>query len=164
MATDKDVILNALQKERDDLHEKIMQIDRIMGRVRSLDNADNGLNEPVKQLVSPTNKPVTPLKLLATNTKDIKVLVIRVFDIIGKASALKDLQYEYFRMTGSSYPIREVVRSLNKSKVLLMVRIKYSHRGVLWARASWVQDGKLLDDYKPDGFDDLYKENELIYE
>jgi hypothetical protein len=163
MATDKDVILNALQRERDELHEKIMQIDRIIGRVRKLDNTNDGLDGPVKQLAISKPQQNTPVKFLA-NTKDIKVLVIKVFDIVGKASSLKDLQHEYYKLTNSPYPIRETIRGLNRSKVLLMVRIKYSYRGVLWARANWVENGRLLDEYKPEGFDDLYKEDELIYE
>lgn len=40
MATDTEVILIALQKERDELHERIMQVDRIINRVKSIDYSE----------------------------------------------------------------------------------------------------------------------------
>lgn len=140
-----------------------MQVDRIIKRVKDIEPSNEGILEPLQIAAKEPKKAVSPVKLLM-NTKDSKVLVIRVFDIIGKASTLKDIQHEFYKLTRNPYPIREVLRSLNKSRVLVMVRIKFTHRGVLWIRSSWLENGRLMDEHKPEGFDDLYNADELIFE
>lgn len=37
MVTDSEIILSALQRERGELHNRIMQVDRIISRIRSID-------------------------------------------------------------------------------------------------------------------------------
>jgi hypothetical protein len=56
MATDKEVILSALQRERDELHDKIMQVDRIIKKVKNVDYSNDAeqLNE-----IGNYNKPRT---------------------------------------------------------------------------------------------------------
>lgn len=44
---DTQVILMALQKERDELHEKIMQVDRIMSRIEGIGYTHDDIKQPV---------------------------------------------------------------------------------------------------------------------
>ena len=161
MTNDKQVILNALQRDRDELHDKIMQLDRIIKKVKGLDYS-NELDNDVKQLaVQPAQlAPIDKFNVQA----DIKVQVLTVFEIIGHAAKLKDLQYEYHKLSGNAFNIREVVRGLNRQRILLMIREKDSIRGVLWVKKEWVRNDVLLDEYKPEGFDMFYQAGNLIYE
>jgi hypothetical protein len=163
MANDKEIILSALQRDRDELHEKIMQLDRIIKKVRGLDYSTNEQgNDSVKQLaVQPAQlSPIDKFNVQA----DIKVQVLTVFEILGHAAKLKDLQYEYHKLSGNAFNIREVVRGLNRQRILLMIREKDSIRGVLWVKKEWVRNGVLMDEYKPEGFDMFYQASNLIYE
>lgn len=162
---DKQIILAALQRERDELHEKIMQVDRIIKKVKGLDYSNDEINDSVKQLEVKSNSQQqiehTPK---FSKTSDIKVQVLTVFEIIGKAAKLKDLQYEYHKLSGNAFNIREVVRGLNRQRILLMIREKDAHRGVLWVKKEWVKNSVLLDEFKPEGFDLFYQPSNVIYE
>ena len=161
---DKEVILAAMQRERDELHDKIMQVDRIIKRIKSVDYSNEIGSDNAKQLETTIaiNPPVKPISL-STST-DIKVQILRVFEILGKASKLSQIQGEYTRLTGSNYNIRDVVRGLKQSKILLMLKLIDSHRGILWVKRDWVRNGVLLDEYKPEGFDLFYQASNVIYE
>lgn len=163
MATDKEVILNTLQRERDELHEKIMQVDRIIKRIKGLNyDAADSMEEPLKLEVKPAEKAVMPVNFGVST--DLKVQVLAVIDQIGKAVKLKDIQSEYHRVSGNAYSVREAVRSLNRQHILLMMRQRDAVRGVLWVRRDWVINGVLLDQYKPEGFDLFYQPSNIIYE
>ena len=60
---DKEVILAALQRERDELHDKIMQVDRIIKRVKSVDYTSDEITmgDNTKQIV-----PISNTKEVAT--------------------------------------------------------------------------------------------------
>jgi len=163
MATDKEVILNALQRERDGLHDKIMQVDRIIKRVKGFDDANNDENDSQTKLeIKPINQ-LSPVKKIS-ETSDIKIQVLTVFEMVGKACKLKDLQFEYHKLTGNAFNIREVVRGLHRQRILVMMRERHNHRGVLWLKREWTRNGVLLDEFKPEGFDLLYNPAELIFE
>ncbi len=161
---DKEVILTALQRERDELHDKIMQVDRIIKKVKNVDYSSDIINDSPKQLEATiaSNQPVKPISL-STST-DIKVQILRVFEILGRASKLSEIQVEFTKLTGSNYRVRDVVRGLKQSKILLMLKLIDSHRGILWVKKDWVRNGVLLDEYKPEGFDLFYQPSNVIYE
>jgi len=46
----------------------------------------------------------------------------------------------------------------------MMIKEKSANRGILWVKKEWVENGQLLDEYKPEGFDLLYKGENLRYE
>jgi len=162
---DREVILAALQRERDELHDKIMQVDRIIKKVKSVDySEDNLLDNPMQLEIKEAASPVlAPVKTFSKSA-DIKVQILTVFEMIGKAAALKDIQHQYFQLTDKAYNIREVVRGLNRQGIVLMIRVKDSQRGVLWVKKDWVRNGCLLDQYKPEGFDLFYQATELLFE
>jgi hypothetical protein len=164
MATDKEVILNTLQRERDELHEKIMQVDRIIKKIKALNyDATDSMDEPLRIDVKPADKRIIPLNTF-NKTTDIKIQVLSILDSIGKAAKLKDLQIEYHRISGKAFNIREAVRSLNRQRIILMMRQSDAIRGVLWVRKEWLLNGVLMDEFKPEGFDLFYQPSNLIYE
>jgi hypothetical protein len=95
---------------------------------------------------------------------DMKVQVLKLFDIIRKASKLKDLQAEYTKLTGSNFSIRDILRGLHHSKLLRLIREKNVNRGMLWVKTEWIENGQLLGEFKPVGFDLLYKSENIEYE
>lgn len=158
---DIEVILKALTRERDELHTQLMQLDRIIKRVKTGTYSDEVL-EPVqapKQLeVAPIKK--TPLPSIA-NTK---IQVLKVFDVLGVACTLKQIQVEYTAMTGDKSNIRDIVRSLQKSTLVKLMKVKPAIRGIMWVKSEWVIDGQLEEKRKSEGFDVLYTTGSLIFE
>jgi hypothetical protein len=165
MATDKEIIITALQRERDELHEKIMQVDRIIKRIKSIDYSNDVNNDSVKQLEvkATNNKAIAPANKFP-KTSDIKVQILTVFEILGKAAKLREIQAEYHKLSGNAFNVREVVRGLHRQRILLMIREKDAHRSVFWVKKEWINNGVLLDEFKPEGFDLFYQASNLIYE
>ncbi|MBI5857404.1 MAG: hypothetical protein HZB42_07110 [Sphingobacteriales bacterium] len=161
---DKEVILAAMQRERDELHDKIMQVDRIIKRIKNVDYSNEISGDNTKQLETTiaSKEPVKPVSI-STST-DVKVQILRIFEILGKASKLSQIQNEFTKLTGSRYKIRDVVRGLQQSKILQMLKLIDSHRGILWVKKDWVRNGQLMDEYKPEGFDLFYQASNVIYE
>ena len=162
---DTEVMLNALRKEREELHQRLLQLDRIIKRVR-LGKLDN--DEQAESLVTTVNAPQqqTVANSLTDFPKnaDIKIQILRVFDIHRKAAKLKELQNIFNKLNDSHYNIREPLRSLQRSRIVRMIREKDSTRGFFWVKSEWVENDLLLDEYKPEGFDMLYKAENLEYE
>ncbi|MBL7694955.1 MAG: hypothetical protein JNK91_08920 [Ferruginibacter sp.] len=167
MATikDEDVMIRALRKERDVLHERLMQIDRIIKRVKAGDYV--GFAPPKDRGAEGNN--TTPAVLDFPNNEfpkqaDVKIQVIKVFDALGQASRLGELQKKYFELSGSNFDIRETVRALHRARLLRMIRVKDATRGMFWVKVEWMENGILLDEHKPVGFDLIYKAENLMYE
>lgn len=160
MPTDQELILIALQKERDELHERILQVDRIISRIRSID-----YQQPVESIPNTPDIPTieNDKGISFPKSADIKIQVLRVFEIVNKAAGLAELQQEYTNITGSPYKIREAVRSLHAAGIVKMLKYKNASRGFMWVKTDWIQDGQLLDKHKPLGFDLLYKKENLMF-
>lgn len=159
---DLQVILNALSKEREQLHQQLMQIDRIIKRFKDGQIIDS--DQPQQIDIEPRKLPVKPVVSLPPKGDNVKVLVLRVMDIIGKACKLKDIQTEYNNISGNKYNIREPLRSLQRQGLIKLVKEKTSDRGIFWIKSSWVNENRLMEDYKPEGFDVLYDDNNLLFE
>ena len=157
---DTDIILKALRKEREQAHQKVMQLDRIIKNIKD-GKFSNDFAEITE--VKETNKlPVVFNQ--SFQTADFKVQILKIFDSIGKAVKLQVIQDEYSRLTGNNNTVRDIVRSLQHYSKLRMIKEKGASRGFLWAKAEWIESGQLLEQYKPEGFDLLYKPDNLIYE
>jgi hypothetical protein len=159
MNNDHDIILYALQKERDELHGRIMQIDRIMARIKTIDYtpaiSDNTQTSNEIAVIDLTSRDNFP------KSADIKLQVIRVFEILGKASQLCEIQREFTEITGSTFKIREAVRSLHATGVVKMLKYRNASRGFMWIKRDWLVNNELADKYKPLGFDLLYSKENL---
>lgn len=151
----------ALSKEREDLHNKLMQVDRIIKRVKTGTYSDEpNIAEPAKLQASPA-----PVKKKALPpVANMKVHVLKAMDIVNVASSLAQIQAEFTAMTESKINIRETLRSLQNSTLVKLVKNKLSTRGYLWVKSEWVKDDMLLDEHKPEGFDLLYKADDIIFE
>ena len=158
---DLQVILKALQRERDDLHNQLMQVDRIIKRFRTGTYSDEPAPQEPKQL---ENKAPDKKIGAITNNSDVKIAILRALDVIGIACTLKQIQTEFTSMTGNKGNIREHVRTLQKTTLLKLMKLKSNDRGFLWVKTEWVEDGQLNDKHKPEGFDLLYKADNIIYE
>jgi hypothetical protein len=158
--SDSDVIIAALYKERQLAHEKVMQLDRIIKRIK--DGNYEGEVLEVAAIEAPNRQPVVFNQ--SFKTADTKVQILKIMDSIGKAVKLQEIQDEYTRLTEMNYNIRDIVRSLQRANKVKMMREKSASRGFLWLKVEWLSDGQLLDQYKPEGFDLLYKPEDLIFE
>lgn len=161
-ANDLEVILSALGKERAQLHEKLMQMDRIIKKIRSGNYSNNTPNENMLVLAAKVNEQKTIGNAIASTT-DLKVQILLVMDDLKKASKLKDVQSHYFKLTRNSYNIRETLRSLNRSGLLKMLRERTSGRGVLWIKTEWIENQLLKEEYKPMGFDVIYRPDNIEF-
>ncbi|MBS1917466.1 MAG: hypothetical protein JST87_14400 [Bacteroidetes bacterium] len=163
--TDSEMMLQALRKEREIVHERLMQIDRIIKRIRTgklLNEESLGDAGIVVDAPQITNA-IAPLNEFPKNA-DIKVQIIRVFELHRKAAKLKELQNIYNKLNETHYNIREPLRSLHRSRIVRMIREKDASRGIFWVKSEWIENEQLLDEFKPDGFDMLYKADNLEYE
>jgi hypothetical protein len=155
--------LQALQRERDELHDRIMQVDRIMKRLKGIDTIDssNGITEQLQvvPILKDKPQPISP-----TKSNNIKIVILSVFDILKTASKLKDIQLEYEKISGNKYDIRETVRTLYRANRLRMIKEKGVNKTCYWVKSEWIDNGQLLDEFKPEGFDLLYLPGDLIYQ
>jgi hypothetical protein len=62
------------------------------------------------------------------------------------------------------FEIRETVRSLQHIGIIKLIKYKNASRGLLWVKAEWIKDGRLMDKFKPVGFDLLHKTEELMFQ
>jgi hypothetical protein len=165
MSSDAEVMIRALRKERNELHERIMQLDRIIKKVKAVDYI--GFITPKDR--EDEGNIITPVALTFPTNEfpkhaDIKIQVIKTFDAISKAARLGEIQKKYFELSGSNYDIRETVRALHRAKLVRMIRVKEATRGMFWVKVDWLENGQIQDEYKPIGFDLIYKPENLIYE
>jgi hypothetical protein len=108
---DIEVILKALAREREDLHQQLMQVDRIINRVKSGTYSGDELPDKPKPLQIEV---AAPRPKFVNSAVDVKIQILRVFDVLGVAATLKQLQTEYKELSGTNLNIREPIRSLNK--------------------------------------------------
>ncbi len=159
MMQDHEVMLIALSKERDLLHEQLMQVDRIIKKIKT------------GEYLAPTEAitmDITPVKHIEQSNSfpvqaNIKIQVLMIFDQLGQAAKLKDVQTAYTRHTGKNFNLRESMRSLHNSKLLYNVKEKDANRSILWVKSEWIDNGQLLDKFKPEGFDLLYKADNIEF-
>ena len=156
---DDEVMLIALGKERDELHDKLMQVDRIIKKIKTGEYL--GYNGVTLQIAA--KEPVISQRIAFPKTTDTKVIVLKAMDNLAQVASLRQIQDEYIKLSGNQQNIRETMRSLNKAKLVLMMKCKDADRGMFWVKREWLNNGIVLDEYKPEGFDLLYKAEDLIF-
>jgi hypothetical protein len=164
--TDLELILNTLGKEREDLHRQLMQIDRIIKRMKG-GNFVEDQSEIISlevQTVNPAPKGPLHTVGLGGSQDRAKVVILKVFDIVRHASKLREIQDEYNKVTGRKYNIRESLRALHRQGLLKLIKEKDAERGSYWVKSEWVKDNVLLPEYKPEGFDLLYHPDNIVFE
>jgi hypothetical protein len=157
---DDEVMLMALSKEREQLHGQLMQVDRIIKKIKSGEYM--GYSNAVTLQIA-AKEPTVSQRIAFPKTTDTKVLVLRAFDNLCQVASLRQVQEEYNKISGNTQNIRETMRSLNKAKLVLMMKAKNADRGMFWVKKEWLNNGAVLDEYKPEGFDILYKSDDLLF-
>jgi len=164
----KELILRSLKKEREIAYSKLTEIDKTIKAVKNDDYSmfTNGreVEQPLENIfnradTAAANIPQHEFPLKA----ETKIQILRIMDIIGEVCKLKLIQDEFKRLTGSSANIRESVRTLNKAGKILMMKENDASRGNYWVKSEWVEDGKLLDKYKFEGFNTYYNDESLKF-
>ncbi len=148
--------------------------DEVVAYLRILDKAIKGMKEGNYSALLNNDAPVTSIELVEVKapqltyaqfpTKaNIKVQLLTIIDMIGKACKLKDIQDEFTRLTASKFNVREPIRTLHKAGRLLLMREIDANRGIYWVKSEWVEDGILLPQYKFEGFNLLYNDSNIEY-
>lgn len=160
------LILDALNKQRAEIYAHLKQMDKVIKQVKDGDFSGIGDAERLASArqdfaahIATESNSINPKSYKG----DIKIGVLKAFDTIGKACKLRALQDVYANLTGHNVNIRESVRALNRSKKVWLMKEIGAERGIYWVRSEWVEDGKLLEEFKPDGFDLLYDDANLEY-
>jgi hypothetical protein len=160
-----ELILKGLNRDRAEVSAKLAEIDKVIKKVKSgifdfinpakiNDNVEANDIEHIKQ-----KSIVFPIK------GNMKVQALSIMDIIGKACKLKEIQTEFNTLTSSNINLRETIRTLNKNELIKLMREKNSNRGIYWVKTDWLEDNgtRLKDEHKFEGFDMLYKADNLEY-
>ncbi len=129
-----------------------MQVDKIIKRVKSLDNSPDGdlLFEPTKIPNQTPNPQITPIAVNTYRKTDVKVLILRAMDIIGRAAQFGEVQAEFNKINGNDYKIKEPIRALKDLGILKIMKPKGALRGYLWIKQEWLINGQLADKYSGD--------------
>lgn len=155
---DDEIMLIALSKERELLHEQLLHIDRVIKKIKTGEYFGSG--DVIRLDVTPKS---IPQRIAFPKHTDTKVIVLKAMDNLGQVASLRQIQEEYNKLSGNTMNIREAVRSLNNSKLVLLMKEKNGQRGSFWLKKEWLNNGILLDEHKPEGFDLLYKSDNIVF-
>lgn len=158
-----ELILKGLYRDRDELAGKLNDVEKLIRKIKSGNFALNTTaNNAPEQQTEQTN---TQTPVLFPFKSEMKFQVAAIIDMIGTVCKLKDIQEKYKEITGSSYSVRETIRTLHKHKVVKILRSKGADRGVFWLKRDWLdENGKLMNKHKFYGFDLLYTDDNIEFE
>ena len=158
--SEQQLILNSLNKDRKELSEQLSAIDKLIKKIK-YGSLNLGGNRVLKQGNDESNDEVSgqdsPFPLKA----ELKVQVIKIFDILGEASKLNAIQDKYKELTGHHVNLRETLRNLNRHQILKLLQPKNLLRGLYWVKTEWLEDNetKLKEKHKFEGFDLLFTDD-----
>jgi hypothetical protein len=156
-----EMILKGLNRDRAEIIAKLSDIDKVIKKVKTGNlNFTQSVVEDTENIEHIKQK-----SFIFPQKAGLKVQVLSIFDLIGKACKIRDIQTEFNALTGSNINIRETLRTLNKAELIKLMKDKNEFRGYFWVKTDWLQDnGKTLkDEHKFEGFDMLYKADNLEY-
>ena len=157
------LVLDSLTKDKRELLDKVNEIDKVIKRIK-YGNLNFGLSKvlPVEQINADNN--VNELPQAFPMKSNLKVQVIKIFDILRVACKLKDVQDKYKELTGVNHNLRETLRNLNKHEKLKLMQPKGAMRSLYWVKSEWLNaDGTLQEQYKFEGFDLLYTDDMIEF-
>jgi len=160
---EKELILKGLYRDRDELSTKLSDIERLIKKIKS--NTFSLVQTPVIEdtnnevITEPNTVNLFPFKA------ELKFQVLSIIDMIGIAFKLKDIQAKYLEITGSTYNLRETLRTLNKHNVIKILRPKDGNRGLYWVKTEWLEHNNtmLQDAHKFIGYDMLYNKDNVEF-
>jgi hypothetical protein len=156
---EKELILKGLYRDREELAAKLNDVDKLIRKVKT---GVFNLNSP--EIIVEENKEPELTQTFPANS-NLKVQILFIFDLIGVACRLKDVQEKYKELTGINMNIRETLRTLNKHELLKLLRPKNTERGLYWVKTSWLENNNttLKDEHKFQGFELLYSNDRIEF-
>lgn len=158
------LILSSLNKDRKELADKLSAIDKLIKKIK-YGSVNLGASKTIKVINQEDNteviEHVSPFPLKA----DLKVQVIKIFDILGEASKLNAVAAKHKEITGFHVNLREVIRNLNRHEILKLIQPKNNSRGLYWVKAEWLEENgtRLKDKHKFEGFDLIYTDDMIEF-
>lgn len=161
-------LIDSLQRDRDSYYTKVKEYDKM---IKALKVGDFSLFQAISDFstIQPKNEVIlsnntdTDSKEFPLKT-DTKIQILYILDKLAKASKLRLIQDEYNALTNTKgISIRESMRTLHKAGKVLLMKEKSASRGICWVKAEWVENGVLLPQYKFNGFDLMYKDEDMEY-
>src|SRR5215813_9317168 len=162
-AQDIELIISSLNKERNELLLKVAEIDKVIKRIKygglnlglAKQAEDNDLAPAIEQTENPATFPVKA---------ELKVQAIKIMDLLGVASKLRDIRDKYHEITGLNVNFRETLRNLNRHEILKLLQPKGNLRGLYWIKAEWLDEqGNLKQQHKFHGFELLFTDDMIEF-
>lgn len=162
-SNDIQLVLDSLTKDKRELLDKVNEIDKLIKKIK-YGNLNLGLNKVVKNDAPNIDDDTTQQSQAFPLKAELKVQVIKVMDILGQASKLNTIQDKYKELTGIHHNLRETLRNLNKHDILKLLQHKGTIRGLYWIKSEWLdEEGKLKEQYKFEGFDLLFSDENIEF-
>lgn len=161
---DIQIVLDSLSKDKRELLDKVNDIDKLIKKIK-YGNLNLGLIKGTRIENSITDIEVIEQPKAFPMKADLKVQVIKIFDIIGEACKLSDVMDKYKEITGIHHNFRETLRNLNKHDILKLIQPKGTQRGLYWIKTEWLDENgtRLKDKHKFEGFDLLYTDDMIEF-
>jgi hypothetical protein len=163
-SADIQLVLDSLSKDKRELLDKVNEIDKLIKKIK-YGNLNLGLTKGNRIESSITDIEVIEQPKAFPLKADLKVQVIKIFEILGVASKLMDVQAKHKEITGLHHNLRETLRNLNKHEILKLIQPKGNQRGLYWVKAEWLEeDGKRLkEQHRFEGFDLLFSDDMIEF-
>ena len=135
--TDIELVLNSLNKERKEHLDKVNDIDKLIKKIK-YGNLNLGLTKGNKADTLELNDDTKQQPQAFPLKADLKVQAIKIMDLLGVASKLKDIRDKYHEITGMNVNLRETLRNLNKHEIIKILQPKGNIRGLYWVKTEWL--------------------------
>lgn len=145
--------INALKSSRETLIAKLVDFDKAIAFQESLLNGENHINPP----------PIIRDRRISPNSSIIQNVLAEIFEEHKKPLKLKELQDYYTDKTGSDIDIRDNLRSMQKRKDALILKVNNSNRNSYWVKGEWVKDNELQEDFDSLELNKLYSKNQITF-
>lgn len=152
--------IEILKHQRDKLRQELNDVESAISYQESLlknPPLNGNVVESEKQEESSEHLP-TPIL-----TGSIKPTILLILDEVRQPIKMSDLQQQYQNKTNKELPIREYARSLNKQGLLKIMKLNGSNRNSFWVKSDWIHNGKLKNEYKWEGFDNIYSDADIVF-
>lgn len=160
---DIELVLESLNKDKRELLDKVNAIDKLIKRIK-YGNENLGLTKGKLIDNSITDIEVIEQPKAFPLKAELKIQVIKVFDILGVASKLSDVMNKYHEITGLNVNFRETLRNLNRHDILKILQPKGNIRGLYWVKAEWIdEDGRLKEQHRFEGFDLIFSDDMIEF-
>jgi hypothetical protein len=152
-----------LNKDRKEHLDKVADIDKLIKKIK-YGNLNFGLTKGNKVDAPETNADEKQQPQAFPLKADLKVQAIKIMNLLGVASKLKDIRDKYHEVTGLNVNFRETLRNLNKHEILKILQPKGNIRGLYWIKAEWLDEhNNLKEQHKFDGFELLFSDDMIEY-